>query len=173
MTRACSLHLGTGGSDDGSIPITLRSLVPIGGGGGSFSGNLTGGGSTGNAGQSFTYQFRVPPGKPSLNLGFRLADPGYQLTGYLVDPNGQPLDEQSNGVVNAGGAFAGFGPTMQFFQRVALGRPVDGDAARQRTRRRNASERTVQRFDLVRRTEDHEQGHSGLAAHRAAGRPGR
>jgi hypothetical protein len=115
------LHLGTGGSDDGSIPITLRSLVATGGGGGTFSGNLTGGGSTGNAGQSFTYQFKVPSGKPSLNLGIRLADPGYQLTGYLVDPNGQPLDEQSNGVVNAGGNFAGFGPTMQFFQRSPSG----------------------------------------------------
>jgi hypothetical protein len=63
----------------------------------------------------------VPSGKPSLNLGIRLADPGYQLTGYLVDPNGQPLDEQSNGVENAGGNFAGFGPTMQFFQRSPSG----------------------------------------------------
>ncbi len=116
-----SLHLGTGGSDDGSIPITLRSLIPIGGGGGSFSGSLTGGGATGNAGQSFTYQFRLPPGKPALNLGFRLADPGYQLTGYLVDPNGQPLDEQSSAVVNAGGVFAGFGSTMQFFQASPSG----------------------------------------------------
>jgi hypothetical protein len=82
---------------------------------------LTGGGSTGNAGQSFTYQFKVPSGKPSLNLGIRLADPGYQLAGYLVDPNGQPVDEQSNGVVNAGGSFAGFGPTMQFFQQSPSG----------------------------------------------------
>ena len=130
------LHLGTGGSDDGSIPITLRSLVAIGGDGGTFSGDLTGGGSTGNADQSFTYQFNVPSGKPLLNLGIRLADPGYQLTGYLVDPNGQPLDEQSNGVVNAGGNFAGFGRTMQFFQgspsgglwtvTLLVNGPVDG-----------------------------------------------
>ena len=130
------LHIGTGASDDGSIPITLRSLVPIDGGGGAFSGSLTGGGSTGNAGQSFTYQFRLPPGEPSLNLRFRLADPGYQLTGYLVDPNGQPLDEQSNGVLDAQGNLTGFARTMQFFEgspsgglwtvTLLVSGPVDG-----------------------------------------------
>ncbi len=114
------LHLGTGASDDGSIPITLRALVPVGSSGGSFAGRLTGGGSTGNAGQSFTYQFRLPPGEPSLNLGIRLADPNYQLTGYLVDPNGQPLDEQSNGVVNSAGG-VDFGSTMQFFRGSPAG----------------------------------------------------
>jgi subtilisin family serine protease len=134
--ESLSLHFGTGGSTDGSIPITLRSLVPLGGAGGTFSGNLTGGGVTGNAGQSFTYQFKMPSGKPSLNLGIRLTDPGYQLTGYLVDPNGQPLDEQSNAVLNAAGDITSFGPTMQFFQRspaaglwtvtLLVNGPVDG-----------------------------------------------
>jgi subtilisin family serine protease len=130
------LHLGTGGSDDGSIPITLRSLVPLGGRGGSFSGNFTGGGSTGNAGQSFTYQFRLPSGKPSLNLGIRLADAGYQLTGYLVDPNGQPVDEQSNGLIVDAKGHVSYGPTMQFFRgspsgglwtvTLLVSGPVDG-----------------------------------------------
>jgi subtilisin family serine protease len=114
------LHLGTGASDDGSIPITLRSLVPVSGKGGSFSGNLTGGGSTGNAGQSFTYQFRLPSGKPSLNLGIHLTDPGYRLTGFLVDPNGQPLDEQSNGVADAQGNIS-YGPTLQFLHESPAG----------------------------------------------------
>ena len=115
-----SLHFGTGGNADGSIPITVRALVPTGFGGGSFSGNLTGGGSTGNAGQTFTYQFRLPGGRPSLSLGLRLADPNYQLTGYLVDPNGQPVDEQSNGVVNSAGG-VDFGRTMQFFRGTPVG----------------------------------------------------
>lgn len=114
------LHLGTGAVDDGSIPITLRALVPLGQSGGSFAGRLTGGGSTGNAGQSFTYQFRLPAGEPSLSLGIRLADPNYQLTGYLVDPNGEPLDEQSNEVLAPNGT-AGFGPTMQFFRGSPAG----------------------------------------------------
>jgi hypothetical protein len=78
----------------------------------------------------------LPPGEPSLNLGFRLADPGYQLTGYLVDPNGQPLDEQSNGVLDAQGNLTGFARTMQFFQgspsgglwtvTLLVSGPVDG-----------------------------------------------
>jgi hypothetical protein len=90
------LHVGTGAGDDGSVPIVLRSLVPLSAHGGTFAGTLTGGGSTGNGGQTFTWQFRLPRGEPSLNARFHLADPDYGLTGYLVDPNGQPLDEQVN-----------------------------------------------------------------------------
>jgi hypothetical protein len=105
--EALRLHLGTngGGATDGSVPITLRSLVPVSSHGGSFAGTLTGGGSTGQLGQSFTYQFNVPRGEPSLDAALRLADPNYQITGYLMDPNGQPLDEQSND-----------GRDMQFFK---------------------------------------------------------
>jgi hypothetical protein len=51
---------------------------------------------TGNAGQTFTWQFRVPKGVPSLSAALHFTDPDYGLTGYLVDPNGQPLDEQAN-----------------------------------------------------------------------------
>jgi hypothetical protein len=133
--ESLSLHLGTGAATDGSIPITLRALVPVDGTGGSFAGRLTGGGQVGNEGQTFPYQFRVPGGEPSLNLAVRLRDPGYQLTGYLVDPNGQPVDEQSNGVPNAAGGVA-YGSTMQFFRRtpaaglwtftVGVSGPVDG-----------------------------------------------
>jgi subtilisin family serine protease len=120
--ESLSLHMGTGASTDGSIPIVLRALVPLGLGGGSFAGRLTGGGSTGLAGQSFTYQFRLPRGRPSLNLAFRLADPNYQLTGFLVDPNGQPLDVQSNAQFDANDNLLGFGRTMQFFR----GNPAGG-----------------------------------------------
>jgi len=125
------LHLGTGGATDGSIPVVLRALVPVTAAGGSFSGTLTGGGNSSNAGQEFTYQFNVPRGKRSLNLGVRLADPNYGLQGFLVDPVGEPLDAQTT----ANDALAP-GPAMQFFRRspapglwtlvllVAL--PVDG-----------------------------------------------
>jgi hypothetical protein len=116
------LHLGTGSATDGSIPVVVRSLVPLSHQGGSFAGELTGGGSTGNAGQSFTYQFQMPYGRPSLNVGLQLADPGYQLTGYLVDPNGQALDEQSTAQFDASDNLLGFGPTMQFFK----GQPQGG-----------------------------------------------
>lgn len=112
--EALSLHLGTGSSTDGAIPIVLRALVPITGSGGSFAGTLTGGGSYLTFGQEFTYQFNVPSGEPSLNVGITLPDPDYVLQGVLVDPNGEPLDLQST----ANDVFFGPGPTMQFFERT-------------------------------------------------------
>jgi subtilisin family serine protease len=114
--ESLSLHLGTGSSAHGSIPIDIRSLVPLSPGGGSFGGTLTGGGTTGNAGQEFTYQFNVKGNKPSLNVGIQLADSGYNLDGFLVDPNGEPLDAQSSTQFDASDNFLGFGPTMQFFR---------------------------------------------------------
>ena len=113
--EALSLHLGTGSGDDGSIPVIVRSLVPLSPSGGSFSGMLTGSPDTGNAGQEFTYQFNVTGNRPLLNLGLQLADSGYNLNGFLIDPNGQPLDAQSSEVFDASDNFQGFGPTMQFF----------------------------------------------------------
>ena len=115
--EALKLHLGAGSSNDGSIPVIIRSLVPLSPRGGSFSGTLTGGGNSFNAGQEFTYQFNVKGNKPSLNLGVNLADPNYGLEGFLIDPNGQPLDAQTT----ANDALAP-GPTMQFFR----GSPAPG-----------------------------------------------
>jgi len=115
--QALKVQLSTRSSTDGSIPIIVRSLVPVSASGGSFSGTLTGGGSNFNAGQEFTYQFNVPGGMPSLNLGVQLADSDHILEGFLVDPNGQPLDIQTT----ANDAF-GPGPTMQFFH----GSPAPG-----------------------------------------------
>ncbi len=129
--EALNLHLGTGSATAGSIPIVLRARVPITPSGGSFSGTLTGGGNSFNAGQEFTYQFNVPSGEPSLNLGVQLADSNYGLEGFLIDPKGEPLDAQTTANDNLAP-----GPTMQFFHRspapglwtlvllVAL--PVDG-----------------------------------------------
>ncbi len=114
------LHLGTGSSSDGSIPIIVRSLVPISRQGGTFSGNLSGGADSGLSGQTFTYQFPVPWGRPSLNLAVQLADVNYGVQGWLVDPNGQPVDVQdtTQRVTPAGVNPEEFfsGPTMQFFR---------------------------------------------------------
>ncbi|HEV2450879.1 MAG TPA: hypothetical protein VGS62_03000 [Streptosporangiaceae bacterium] len=115
--QAMTLHLGTGSSTDGSIPIVLRALVPVNSSGGSFSGTLTGGGATFNAGQEFTYQFNVPSGQPSLNAGIQTQDSDYILEGFLVDPNGQPLDAQTSLNDNVGP-----GPALQFFH----GSPAPG-----------------------------------------------
>ncbi len=114
------LHLGTGSSTDGSIPIIVRSLVPISHEGGTFSGNLTGGASPGQSGQTFTYQFHVPWGRPSLNLAFQMPDTNYGVQGSLVDPNGQPVDVQNtNQRLTPFGTSPEqfiYGPTMQFFR---------------------------------------------------------
>lgn len=134
------LHLGTGSSTDGSIPIIVRSLVPMSWQGGTFSGNLSGGASPGQSGQTFTYQFRVPWGRPSLNLGVQMPDTNYGVSGWLVDPNGQPLDAQNT--IDRLTPFGTspeqfiFGPTMQFFHAHPQGglwtvvltveQPVDG-----------------------------------------------
>jgi subtilisin family serine protease len=113
------LHLGTGSSSDGSIPIIVRSLVPISRQGGTFSGNLTGGADTNTSGQTFTYQFQVPWGRPSLNFALQLADPNYDVQGWLVDPNGQPIDVQdtTQRLTPAGASPEEVisGPTMQMF----------------------------------------------------------
>lgn len=127
--QAFSLHIGTGSSNDGTVPITLRALVPISGSGGSFAGTLTGdavsgttdgggpGTGTAGGGQEFTYQFYVPPGEPSLNVALQLRDSDYILQGGLIPPFEQGLDLQST-ANNANGP----GSTMQFFRRT----PVPG-----------------------------------------------
>ena len=76
--EALKLHLGTGGSTDGSIPIILRALVPITSSGGSFSGTLTGGGATRSTpARSSPTSSTCRRDKPSLNVGVQLADPDY------------------------------------------------------------------------------------------------
>ncbi len=125
-----SLHLGTGSRTDGAIPIVLRALVPISSSGsGSFAGTLTGGAKSGapggggpgtgtaGGGQELSYQFYVPPGEPSLNVGIQLRDSDYVLDGTLVAPFDQGLDLQST-TNNANSP----GATMQFFRRT----PVPG-----------------------------------------------
>ena len=111
------LRLANGTATAGSIPIVLRSLVPVTASGGSFSGSLTGGGDSFNAGQEFTYQFDLPAGEPSLNLGVKLGDADYGLEGFLIDPNGEPLDAQTTANDNLAP-----GQTMQFFR----GSPAPG-----------------------------------------------
>jgi hypothetical protein len=117
--QALRLHLGTGSRTDGAIPVVLRALVPVTHRGGSFTGTLTGDGSPGfgttaGGGQLVTYQFRVPGGRPSLNVGVKLAKPGYVLQGSLIAPSGEPLDLQST----ANDSNSGAGQTLQFFRRT-------------------------------------------------------
>jgi hypothetical protein len=108
------LVLGTGGSDDGIVPITVRSLVPVGKTGATFHGTLTGGNGRKPlfGGQVLSFQFDVPKGVPVMNLAVQLANPNDDLTGFLLDPQNQPLDIQST--VPIGGSSVGFTDAMQF-----------------------------------------------------------
>lgn len=78
------------------IPVTLRTLVPIGATGGSFTGTLTGGNGRAGVGPYQTYEFDVPPGHNSMSLNLETADDGYVLEGLLIDPNGMQMSVQPN-----------------------------------------------------------------------------
>ncbi|HYW27725.1 MAG TPA: S8 family serine peptidase [Terriglobales bacterium] len=115
---AASLVLHASGGSQTSVPITLRALVPLGPAGGTFTGVLQGGnGRSATNAQMFSFQFDVRSGRPALNLALTLRDPNYRLTGFLVSPSGEPLDDQSTVVLNAAGQIAGFGQVMQFTLR--------------------------------------------------------
>jgi hypothetical protein len=95
----------------------VRTLVPINQSGGQWSGVLTGGANSFNAGQRITYQFDVPGSQPSLNIGVRLRDANYNIQGYLTDPHGMPLDVQSTATrLDLNGLPISFGPTLQLFR---------------------------------------------------------
>jgi hypothetical protein len=86
----------TEGTQDGSytlpeIPVTLRTLIPLGPTGGSFTGDLTGGNGRPGAGPTQTFEFDVPPGVNNMSLALWTADNGYLLEGLLVDPQGMQL----------------------------------------------------------------------------------
>ncbi len=78
------------------IPVTLRTLIPIGPSGGSFSGILTGGNGRAAANPTQTYEFDVAAAEPTMSLNLETADNGYLLEGVLVDPNGMQMSMQPN-----------------------------------------------------------------------------
>ena len=81
-----------------TVPVTVRTMVPVGARGGLFQGVLTGGnGRGGSAAQTNTYFFQVPAGEAELAASVALhSDPGEALVGYLVDPEGQTAGYSSN-----------------------------------------------------------------------------
>jgi hypothetical protein len=101
--ESASVTMQAPGWGDSSIPVTLRSLVPIVNGTGHFHTTLIGGNGRGGVpAQTFFYNFDVPSGQPALDVQVKLAgsnnDPFFT---YLVDPQGSAVAMASNQVVVA------------------------------------------------------------------------
>jgi len=84
------------GAGQAEIPVTLRTLIPLGPTGGNFTGALTGGNGRGGAGPTQTYAFDVPSGVNNMSLTLDIADNLYLLEGLFIDPNGMELSVQVN-----------------------------------------------------------------------------
>jgi Subtilase family/Peptidase inhibitor I9 len=93
FTGALRLH-SVGGAALSEIPFTVRTLIPLGPEGGSFTGTLTGGNARALA--ILTYAFDVPEGVRDLAMSLDLPDSGYALGGLLVDPSGMILASSTN-----------------------------------------------------------------------------
>ena len=78
------------------IPVSLRTLIPLGATGGSFTGTLTGGNGRQGSGPTQTYAFDVPAGVRNLGLSLQIADNGNPLEGLLVAPDGSQLSVAAN-----------------------------------------------------------------------------
>jgi hypothetical protein len=84
-----------GGSlPEGTVPITLRTLAQVGQ---TFTGTVTGGNSRMSFyGQELPYDFVVQGHHQDIDARITVANPGYQILAFLVDPSGTPVDVQSS-----------------------------------------------------------------------------
>ena len=97
-----------------SVPVTLRALVDTSSGSGGFTGTITGGNARQAAqAQTSTYAFDVPSGKKDLQVGLALAkDSDVAVQGVLISPDNNPVDSESNYLLNAQNVPTGTGPTL-------------------------------------------------------------
>jgi hypothetical protein len=80
-----------------TIPVAVRTLVPVGPNGGNFSGVLTGGNGRGGApALTSTYVFNVPRGERDLDVSAAFGDANDAVSAFLVDPYGQTAANSSS-----------------------------------------------------------------------------
>ena len=98
-----------------TVPVAVRTMIPISADGGAFGGVLSGGnGRQETAAQINTYFFDVPKGKSDIEASIALStDPDEGLVGYLVDPDGQTVGYSSNyTLVPSGSSFEPTAPAV-------------------------------------------------------------
>jgi hypothetical protein len=94
---AAAIHFDPqNGAAPGDIPIVLRTLIPTGATGGSFTGTLTGGNGRPGIAPTQTFAFDVPAGLSNMDLTLSIADNGYPLAGILVAPDGMQASVAGN-----------------------------------------------------------------------------
>ena len=80
-----------------TVPVTVRTTVPVGAKGGTFKGLLTGGnGRAGSVAQTNTYFFNVPPGEADLSATVALHRPRRgpdRLPGVSGRPDGRLFEQ--------------------------------------------------------------------------------
>jgi hypothetical protein len=105
--ESASLAIDSPQAGPSSVPMTLRSVIPVRDGSGSFTADVVGGNGRGYVpAQTFFYEVNVPAGRPALDvrlaLGNHSTDP---FTAYLVSPDGQnPARSGDQVLVGAPGA---------------------------------------------------------------------
>jgi hypothetical protein len=79
------------------VPIVVRTLVNLTNGHATFHGTFSGGNGRGTPEPDATFAFDVPNGAPNLSVGFTITgNPNEAYYAFLVDPNGEPVSEQTN-----------------------------------------------------------------------------
>ena len=78
------------------IPVLLRTLIPVGPNGGTFTGTLTGGNGRNGAGPTQTFAFDVPTHLNNMSVSLTIPDSGWLLEGLLVDPSGMQVSVEPN-----------------------------------------------------------------------------
>jgi hypothetical protein len=105
-----------------TIPVTIRTEIPIHPSGGTFRGVLTGGNGWNDDSQTNTFAFKVPSGLNDLDASFAFAnDPVDQVDAYLLDPSGQTVGYSTNYTVTKNGT-----PTSTRFVDVYHAQPTAG-----------------------------------------------
>lgn len=100
---AQSIVLQTEGGAATTVPVTVRTIVPLGPNGGTFTGVLTGGNGRGNPAEMNTYVFDVPYRLRDLDVSASFADSNDGVIAFLLDPEGEAVASSSSITLNSAG----------------------------------------------------------------------